>query len=75
MLSALIPPHVLPAMALAGQLAHQSCVVPVLRLGTAFLISYAAEDRDRTVSRRSKPARDRFNGRTATLDLLQPRMR
>src|SRR3954452_21883297 len=63
-------------MPLAGQLAHQSCVRPgPLVLGTAFLKSpTAAEDRDRTVSRRSKPS-----SRTALMgehpnpwDLLQP---
>src|ERR1044071_7375984 len=47
-----------PAVPLAGQLAHQSCVRPgPLVLGTAFLKSpTAAADRDRTVSRRSKPS-------------------
>ena len=47
-----------PAMPLAGQLAHESCVRPgPLVLGTAFLnLPTAAEDRDRTVSRRSKPS-------------------
>ena len=63
-------------MLLAEQLAHQSCVHPgPLVLGTAFLKSpSAAEDRDRTVSRRSKPS-----SRTALMgeqpnpwDLLQP---
>ncbi len=65
-----------PAMPLAGQLAHESCVRPgPLVLGTASLKSpTAAEDRDRTVSRRSKPS-----SRTALMgeqpnpwDLLQP---
>src|SRR6187397_2018777 len=65
-----------PAMPLAGKLAHQSCVRPGPHvLGTAFLKSpTAAEDRDRTVSRRSKPS-----SRTALMgeqpnpwDLLQP---
>src|SRR5213075_2116446 len=65
-----------PAVPLAGQLAHQSCVRPgPLVLGTAFLKSpTAAADRDRTVSRRSKPS-----SRTALMgeqpnpwDLLQP---
>ena len=65
-----------PAMLLAEQLAHESCVHPgPLVLGTAFLKSLsAAEDRDRTVSRRSKPS-----SRTALMgeqpnpwDLLQP---
>ena len=47
-----------PAMPLAGQLAHESCVRPgPLVLGTAFLkFPTAAADRDRTVSRRSKPS-------------------
>ena len=63
-------------MPLAGQLAHESCVRPgPLVLGTAFLkFPPAAEDRDRTVSRRSKPS-----SRTALMgeqpnpwDLLQP---
>src|ERR671937_1008928 len=65
-----------PAVPLAGQLAHESCVRPgPLVLGTAFLKSpTAAADRDRTVSRRSKPS-----SRTALMgeqpnpwDLLQP---
>src|SRR4026209_1948972 len=65
-----------PAVPLARQLAHQSCVRPgPLVLGTAFLNTpSAAEDRDRTVSRRSKPS-----SRTALMgeqpnpwDLLQP---
>ena len=65
-----------PAVPLAGQQAHQSCVRPgPLVLGTAFLKSpTATEDRDRTVSRRSKPS-----SRTALMgeqpnpwDLLQP---
>ncbi len=63
-------------MPLAGQLAHESCVRPgPLVLGTAFLkFPAAAADRDRTVSRRSKPS-----SRTALMgeqpnpwDLLQP---
>ena len=65
-----------PAMLLAEQLAHESCGHPgPLVLGTAFLKSpTATEDRDRTVSRRSKPS-----SRTALMgeqpnpwDLLQP---
>src|ERR1044072_6666245 len=65
-----------PAMPLGGQLAHQRFVRPgPLVLGTAFLKSLArAADRDRTVSRRSKPS-----SRTALMgeqphpwDLLQP---
>ena len=77
MLSAVIPSAGRkPAVPLAGQLAHESCVHPgPLVLGTAFLKSpTAAEDRDRTVSRRSKPS-----SRTALMgeqpnpwDLLQP---
>src|ERR687893_529006 len=77
MLSALIPSAGgKPAVPLAGQLAHQSCVRPgPLVLGTAFLKSpTATADRDRTVSRRSKPS-----SRTALMgeqpnpwDLLQP---
>ena len=65
-----------PAVPLAGQLAHQRSVRPgPLVLGTALLKSPArAADRDRTVSRRSKPS-----SRTALIgeqpnpwDLLQP---
>ena len=77
MLSALIlPAGRQPAMLLAEQLAHESCVHPgPLVLGTAFLKSpTATEDRDRTVSRRSKPS-----SRTTLIgeqpnpwDLLQP---
>src|ERR1700746_821992 len=77
MLSALIPSAGRqPAVPLAGQLAHESCVRPgPLVLGTAFLKSpAAATDRDRTVSRRSKPS-----SRTALMgeqpnpwDRLQP---
>src|SRR5271156_5352080 len=77
MLSALIPPvGRKPAVPLAGQLAHESYVRPgPLVLGTAFLKSpTAASDRDRTVSRRSKPS-----SRTALMgeqpnpwDRLQP---
>ena len=77
MLSAVIPSAGRqPAMLLAEQLAHESYVHPgPLVLGTAFLKSLpAAEDRDRTVSRRSKPS-----SRTALMgeqpnpwDLLQP---
>src|SRR3974377_909093 len=65
-----------PAVPLAGQLAHESCVRPgPLVLGTAFLKSpTAAEDRDRTVSRRSKPSsRTALMGETPTpLALVQP---
>ena len=59
MLSALIPSAGRqPAVLLAEQLAHESCVHPgPLVLRTAFLKSpTATEDRDRTVSRRSKPS-------------------
>src|SRR5260221_10756818 len=77
MLSAVIPPersH--PAVLLAEQLAHQRSVRPgPLVLGTAPLKSPTrAADRDRTVSRRSKPS-----SRTALMgeqpnpwDLLRP---
>src|SRR4051795_4791952 len=75
--SAVIPSeHSQPAMPLAGQLTHQRFVRPgPLVLGTALLKSPArAADRDRTVSRRSKPS-----SRTALMgeqpnpwDLLQP---
>jgi hypothetical protein len=63
-------------MPLAGQQTHQSCVHPgPLVLGIAFVnVPSAAEDRDRTVSRRSEPS-----SRTALMgeqpnpwDLLQP---
>src|ERR671920_784576 len=59
MLSAVIPPErSQPAMPLAEQLAHQRFVRPgPLVLGTALLKSPTpTEDRDRTVSRRSKPS-------------------
>src|SRR5919107_1038423 len=59
MLSALIPSaHSYPAMPLARQLVHQRCVHPgPLVLRTAPLKSPAPmADRDRTVSRRSKPS-------------------
>src|SRR3712207_6894358 len=78
MLSAVIPSErSQPAMPLAGQLAHQRFVRPgPLVLGTA-LLKYPTRtaDRDRTVSRRSKPS-----SRTALMgeqpnpwDLLQDR--
>src|SRR5512140_3316530 len=77
MLSAVIPSErSQPAVPLAGQLAHQRFVRPgPLVLGTALLKFPArAADRDRTVSRRSKPS-----SRTALMgeqpnpwDLLQP---
>src|ERR1700752_2320281 len=66
-----------PAVLLAEQLAHESSVRPgPLVLGTALLKSPTpTEDRDRTVSRRSKPS-----SRTALMgeqpnpwDLLQPK--
>src|SRR3954451_20516244 len=76
--SAVIPPErSQPAMPLAGPLAHQRFVRPgPLVLGTALLKFPArAADRDRTVSRRSKPS-----SRTALMgekpnpwDLLHPR--
>src|SRR6267154_6862465 len=59
MLSAVIPSErSQPAVPLAGQLAHQRFVRPgPLVLGTAFLkYPTRAADRDRTVSRRSKPS-------------------
>src|SRR5437762_7990812 len=77
MLSALIPSaHSYPAMPLARQLVHQRCVHPgPLVLRTAPLKFPApTTDRDRTVSRRSKPS-----SRTALMgeqpnpwDRLQP---
>src|SRR3981189_1522157 len=77
MLSAVIPPdRSQPAMPVAGQLAHQRSVRPgPLVLGTALLKTPTrAADRDRTVSRRSKPS-----SRTALMgeqpnpwDRLQP---
>src|SRR6187431_223050 len=77
MLSAVIPSvGGQSAVPLAGQQTHQSYVRPgPLVLGTAFVNTpSAAEDRDRTVSRRSEPS-----SRTALMgeqpnpwDLLQP---
>src|SRR6188508_1895106 len=77
MLSALIPTeHSYPAVPLAGQLAHQRFVHPgPLVLGAAPLkFPTPTADRDRTVSRRSKPS-----SRTTLIgeqpnpwDLLQP---
>ena len=77
MLSAVIPSiHSYPAMLLAQQQVHQRCVHPgPLVLGTAPLNSPTpTADRDRTVSRRSKPS-----SRTTLIgeqpnpwDLLQP---
>ncbi len=77
MLSAVIPSaHSYPAVPLARQQVHQRCVHPgPLVLGTAPLnIPTPTADRDRTVSRRSKPS-----SRTTLIgeqpnpwDLLQP---
>src|SRR5947207_15429600 len=68
-----------PAVPLAGQLAHQRFVHPgPLVLGTAFLKFPArAADRDRTVSRRSKPSsRAALMGEQPNRwDLLQPQDR
>lgn len=77
MLSAVIPPErSQPAMPLAGQLAHQRFVRPgPLVLGTALLKTPTrTADRDRTVSRRSKPSsRTTLNGEQPyPWDLLQP---
>ena len=77
MLSAVIPSvGRQPAMLLAEQLAHESYVHPgPLVLGIAFLKSLTdAEDRDRTVSRRSKPSsRTALKGEQPNpWDLLQP---
>ena len=77
MLSAVIPSRrSQPAMLLAEQLAHQRSVHPgPLVLGTG-LLKYPtrAADRDRTVSRRSKPSsRTTLNGEQPyPWDLLQP---
>ena len=77
MLSAVIPSaHSYPAMPLARQPVHQRCVHPgPLVLGTAPLNSPTpTADRDRTVSRRSKPSsRTSLNGEQPNpWDLLQP---
>src|SRR4029434_10207695 len=77
MLSAVIPSaHSYPAMPLARQPVHQRCVHPgPLVLGTDPLNSPTpTADRDRTVSRRSKPsARPTLLGEQPTpWDLLQP---
>ena len=77
MLSAVIhPERSQPAMPLAEQLAHQRFVRPgPLVLGTALLKSPTrAADRDRTVSRRSKPSsRAALMGEQPNpWDLLQP---
>src|SRR3981189_515643 len=77
MLSAVIPSErSQPAMLLVEQLAHQRSVRPgPLVLGTAFLKTPTrAADRDRTVSRRSKPSsRAALMGEQPNpWDLLQP---
>ncbi len=77
MLSAVIPSALsYPAMPLARQPVHQRCVHPgPLVLGTAPLNSPTPMvDRDRTVSRRSKPSsRTTLNGEQPyPWDLLQP---
>jgi hypothetical protein len=77
MLSAVISSaHSYPAMRLAPQPVHQRCVHPgPLVLGTAPLKSRTpTADRDRTVSRRSKPSsRTTLNGEQPyPWDLLQP---
>src|SRR5437867_11055735 len=77
MLSAVIPSaHSYPAVPLARQPVHQRCVHPgPLVLGTAPLKSPTpTADRDRTVSRRSKPSsRTTLNGEQPyPWDLLQP---
>src|ERR1700724_1707281 len=75
--SAVIPPaHSYPAMRLAPQTVTQRCVHPgPLVLGTAPRKSRTpTADRDRTVSRRSKPSsRTTLNGEQPyPWDLLQP---
>ena len=77
MLSAVIPSaHSYPALPLARQPVHQRCVHPgPLVLGTDPLNSPTpTADRDRTVSRRSKPSsRTTLNGEQPyPWDLLQP---
>src|SRR6056297_995513 len=77
MLSALIPSkRSYPAMPLAGQLVHQRYVHSgPLVLGAALLkFPTPTADRDRTVSRRSKPSsRTTLNGEQPyPWDLLQP---
>src|SRR5271157_4154205 len=77
MLSAVIPTaHSYPALPLARQPVHQRCVHPgPLVLGTDPLNSPTpTADRDRTVSRRSKPSsRTTLNGEQPyPWDLLQP---
>ena len=77
MLSAVIPSaHSYPAMRLAPQPVHQRCVLPgPLVLGKApRKFPTPTADRDRTVSRRSKPSsRTTLNGEQPyPWDLLQP---
>jgi len=77
MLSAVIPSELsYPAMRLAPQQVHQRFVQPgPLVLGSALLnIPTPTADRDRTVSRRSKPSsRTTLNGEQPyPWDLLQP---
>lgn len=77
MLSAVIPSELsYPALRLAPQQVHQRFVHPgPLVLGTALLnIPTPTADRDRTVSRRSKPSsRTTLNGEQPyPWDLLQP---
>src|SRR5437867_12554684 len=77
MLSALIPSRrSYPAMAQAGQLAHQrsSHLGPLVLEMTPLTLPAPTTDRDRTVSRRSEPSsRDAFMGEQPNpWDLLQP---
>jgi hypothetical protein len=77
MLSALISPaHSYPAMLLAKQLEHQRCVHsgPLVLGAAPFNFPTPTADRDRTVSRRSKPSsRTTLNGEQPyPWDLLQP---
>ena len=77
MLSALIPSAgSYPAMLLAEQLVHQSCVHPGPLVLKAAPLKHPTPitDRDRTVSRRSKPSsRTTLNGEQPyPWDLLQP---
>jgi hypothetical protein len=77
MLSAVIPSeHSYPAVPLAGQLVHQRFVHsgPLVQRAASLKLPAPTVDRDRTVSRRSKPS-----SRTALIgeqpnpwDLLQP---
>ena len=68
-----------PAVAWAGQLAHQrsSHLGPLVLEMTSLNVPTPTTDRDRTVSRRSEPSsRDAFMGEQPNpWDLLQPRMR